>query len=88
MQDVLIVGTLLGLGGGLGHNWLSDPRMAWPGWVSKAILRGTVGLSAGSLPVRNTGDLGHGWRSICVACAWGLEPERRIYQHFIEITFI
>lgn len=23
-------GTLLGLGGGLGHSWLSEPRMAWP----------------------------------------------------------
>lgn len=24
-------GTLLGFGGGLGHSWLSEPRMAWPG---------------------------------------------------------
>lgn len=22
--------TLLGLGGGLGHSWLSEPRIAWP----------------------------------------------------------
>lgn len=23
-------GTLLGLGGGFGHSWLSEPRIAWP----------------------------------------------------------
>lgn len=71
-------GTLLGLGGGLGQSWLSEPRMASPAWVSKSILLGTVGLSAGSLPVLNTGDLGLGWCSM--SWGWGLEPGERVSE--------
>lgn len=53
-------GALQGLGGGLGHNWLSEPLRASPALASEETLRTKAGLRVGSLPVLKTGEFGRG----------------------------
>lgn len=54
------MGALQGLGGGLGHSWLSEPLSAPPALASEETLRTTAGLRVGSLPVLKTGEFGQG----------------------------